>query len=64
MCKKYLGDGVYVEVVTGPQLKLTTTDGYSDTNVIFLEVEVLRALQNYITRLNADALFSHEGKSA
>lgn len=41
--KEYLGDGVYVELY-GHQIKLTTEDGYKETNVIFLEPEVFNAL--------------------
>lgn len=41
--KSYLGDGVYVEAVNG-MVRLTTEDGISVTNEIFLEPEVFQAL--------------------
>lgn len=44
--KRYLGDGVYAEIESG-MIKLTTEDGVSVTNTIFLEVEVYRALVQY-----------------
>jgi hypothetical protein len=48
--KSYLGDGVYVEMQHGG-LMLTTEDGISVTNKIFLEPEVYSALLNYVDRL-------------
>jgi hypothetical protein len=45
--KLYLGDAVYVEV-DGDRLKLTTSDGYADTNTIYLEPEVYSALVMFV----------------
>ncbi len=45
--KVYLGDAVYAEY-DGYHLKLTTEDGFSSTNTIYLEPEVLHALEVYI----------------
>jgi hypothetical protein len=45
--KRYLGDGVYAEVNQCGQLVLTTEDGIRETNTIYLEPEVLRALFEY-----------------
>jgi hypothetical protein len=42
--KTYLGDGVYGEWEDGTMVKLTTEDGISATNTIFLEPEVMEAL--------------------
>jgi hypothetical protein len=50
--KEYLGDGVYADMDSG-MLKLTTEDGISTTNVIYLEPEVVLALLEYLKR-NAD----------
>lgn len=36
----WVGDGVYVELDRG-MVKLTTSNGISDTNTIFLEPEVI-----------------------
>ena len=44
--KEYLGDCVYVELV-GSQLKLTTNNGYDDSNVIYLEKAVFDALVKF-----------------
>ena len=52
MEKTYLGDGVYVEVERG-MLKLTTEDGYRATNTIFMEPEVMDALEQYIKQAKA-----------
>ena len=45
--KTYLGDGVYADVERG-MLKLTTEDGVSVTNTIYLEPAVLGALYRYV----------------
>jgi hypothetical protein len=45
--KSYLGDGVYADIEHG-MVKLTTEDGISTTNTIFLEPEVIEALQRYL----------------
>lgn len=47
--KRYLGDGVYADVENG-MLKLTTENGISITNTIFLEPEVIVELRDYIIR--------------
>jgi hypothetical protein len=47
--KEYLGDGVYVEVNSG-RIVLTTENGVSITNTIFLEPEVWVALCEYMHR--------------
>lgn len=52
MNKEYLGDGVYVEII-GRVLVLTTENGISVTNTIYLEGEVYSALDNYVKRLLA-----------
>ena len=49
MNKMYLGDGVYAELSDG-RLVLTTSDGITDTNTIWLEPEVVVALRDYIIR--------------
>ena len=49
MPKVYLGDSVYVDIENG-MLKLTTENGYPDDprNVIYLEPEIVAALEAYI----------------
>jgi hypothetical protein len=49
--KEYLGDAVYVDLWGTYDLNglvLTTEDGYSATNTIYLEPEVVAALLRYI----------------
>lgn len=46
----YLGDGVYVEIEDG-MVKLTTQNGVETTNTIYLEVEVIDALETWWTRM-------------
>lgn len=41
--KRYLGDGVYVEIESD-MVKLTTEDGITATNTIYLEEPVINAL--------------------
>lgn len=50
MEKTYLGDGVYLDQEPG-RLVLTTEDGISVTNTIYLEEEVLAALVKRLGRL-------------
>jgi hypothetical protein len=45
--KEYLGDAVYAEWDRG-MLKLTAWDGIEVTNTIYLEPEVITALQDYL----------------
>ena len=45
--KLYLGDSVYAEVESG-SIKLTTENGFGRANTIYLEPEVIEALQAYI----------------
>lgn len=45
--KRYIGDGVYVGFENG-MLKVTTNDGYRDTNTIFFESEVWSELVRYV----------------
>ena len=53
--KEYIGDSVYVEVIEGGTLKLTTENGKEDdpSNTIFLEEEVYRNLLDYVKRFNS-----------
>ena len=46
--RKYIGDGVYLEVDCGYKLKLTTEDCVSTIDEIYLEPEVIAALLKYI----------------
>lgn len=52
MEKDYLGDGVYVEY-DGYQIKLTTFDGISTTNTIYLEPSVLKSFDYFRGRIQA-----------
>jgi hypothetical protein len=46
--REYLGDGVFADVERG-MVKLTTEDGIEATNTIYLEPEVMAALQRWYT---------------
>ena len=48
--KEYLGDGVYVTVIHG-MLYLSTEDGISVTNRIWLEPAVLESFISYLKRI-------------
>lgn len=50
MNKVYLGDGVYV-TFDGYRLVLTTEDGISTTNTIYLDSNVFTSLLAYETKL-------------
>ena len=51
--KTYLGDGVYADLENG-MIKLTTSDGRSDTNTIYMEDEVLQRFEQYIAFLRRE----------
>jgi hypothetical protein len=53
--KTYLGDAVYAEY-DGYYLVLTTEDGESITNRIYLEPEVLQALRAYDRKVCEESL--------
>lgn len=54
MNKKYIGDGVYVELDnTNYAVILTTENGISIINRIVLEPEVLNSLNEYLKRMFA-----------
>ena len=48
--KTYLGDAVYVERSDAGDIVLTTSDGILDTNTIFLDQHVLKALLEWLKR--------------
>jgi hypothetical protein len=48
--KRYLGDAAYVDVEERGII-LTTEDGYTATNTIVLETEVIAALEEYLKDL-------------
>lgn len=50
MAKEYLGDGVYIED-QGYHVVLTTEDGISVTNRIFMDRQVEKNLRQYMERL-------------
>lgn len=49
--KEYLGDAVYVDFQRD-MLVLTTEDGRTISNTIWLEGQVWKALLNYVKRIN------------
>ena len=49
--KIYLGDGVYAEHDPANMIRLWTSDGFRETNEIFLEPEVWLALQRYVQKI-------------
>lgn len=49
--KVYLGDGVYA-AFDGWNIVLTTENGISTTNTIFIEPEVLRSFNKYVEEIN------------
>jgi hypothetical protein len=55
MTKRYLGDGVYVEVDRG-MLKLTAENGIEATDTIYLDPEVFRALRAYYEEAVSETL--------
>jgi len=61
MNKVYLGDGVYVDF-DGYQIVLTTEDGISVTNTIYLEPNIYASLVAYVGQLS-DKLKEQKGES-
>lgn len=56
--KRYLGDGVYVSAEDG-MLKLTTENGRSISNTIYLEGPVFDALIKYYEGLTGASVEDH-----
>jgi DNA-directed RNA polymerase subunit RPC12/RpoP len=52
--KSYLGDSVYAEIDEYGVLKLTTEDGLSVSNSIYLEPEVYEQLIGYVDRIKSE----------
>lgn len=48
--KDYLGDGVYADV-DGDTIVLTTENGISVSNRIYLDADVLAAFERYVARM-------------
>lgn len=61
MEKQFLGDGVYADAQNG-MVQLTTSDGESDTNTIWLEPEVVTALIGYLRKAQDEYDFKREGE--
>lgn len=53
MKKAYLGDSVYADIDNG-MVKLTTENGMGASNTIFLEPEVVEALQEFFEAMAAE----------
>lgn len=51
--KTYLGDGVYIDATPDGLVALSTENGISVTNVIYLEPEVIAALLRVLRAWNA-----------
>ncbi len=47
--KVYIGDGVYACFERSGQLKVTTSNGIKDTNVIFFDSEAWSALVRFVS---------------
>ncbi len=58
--KVYLGDGAYVDF-DGYGLSLTTENGISTTNEIYLEPSVYAALVEYVARLKKETEIAESG---
>ena len=52
--QRYLGDSVYVELDDG-DVKLTTNNGYGDTNTIYLEESVINQLLKWLKEIVVDS---------
>jgi len=54
MNKTYLGDGVYAAIENG-MIKLTTENGISPTNTIYLEPQVYDSLTKWVAHISEQA---------
>ena len=52
MNKRYIGDGVYAEMVDGEIIKVTTEPGMGTDNVIFMDRTILQGLIDYVDVVN------------
>ena len=58
--KTYLGDSVYADY-DGNGITLTTEDGISASNTIYIEPEVYFALANFVSSLNESEKEASDG---
>lgn len=54
--RDYLGDAVYVAIENG-MIRLTTEDGISINNVIYMEPSVIKTFLRYLIRIAPDMIF-------
>jgi len=54
--REYLGDGAYCRLDLFGGIVLTAEDGITATDTIVLEQPVLKALENYISRMRSEEL--------
>lgn len=45
----YLGDGVYAVLDASSSVRLSTSNGIHDTNVIYMETEVIDKLKEFLS---------------
>ena len=53
MEKSYLGDGAYAKF-DGYGIELTTEDGITTTNIIYLEPKTMKKLENLVEHIKAE----------
>tara|TARA_R110000782_G_scaffold184388_1_gene274606 strand:- start:1229 stop:1405 length:177 start_codon:yes stop_codon:yes gene_type:complete len=53
--KTYIGDGAYAEVEHG-MIKLTTSNGYEDTNTIYMEGPVLESFLRWVETIKSNSI--------
>lgn len=54
--RKYLGDSIYADFNDHGQIVLTTENGITVNNKIYLELEVMDNLLNYLTWLKEEVI--------
>jgi len=64
MSEMYLGDTVYARIDEFGSIVLTTDNGIATTNTIVLELEVWRALRDWIITLEREAKERREASAA
>lgn len=52
--KEYVGDGIYIQKGEYNEIVLTTEDGITVTNTIYLEAQHLKFIITYIDRHRSD----------
>lgn len=54
LAKEYLGDSVYIQIDSVGRIVLTTEDGLSISNTIYIDQTIMRGILDYLEKLSKE----------